>query len=190
MFSCVLTESLPITSFKSINRCNRKRHRIYKIANPLKIYLHWIARCKAVVSLIAMKVDSIVFLILTSTTPPQKKFHKPFTLRNLFSLHFSVQECGISIANALEISKCWPLTLTTRLVIPLRIVISPLITTWDTAALFALRYRYFRIRTRTTLMLGSKYTINWKQWLWDHTDVAQYANYFGEPLKIKSATSG
>ena len=47
------------------------------------------------------------------------------------------------------------------------VVISVFLTIWDTVVLFELRHLYFRKGT-STMMIWSKYTINWTQWIWDH----------------------
>ena len=42
------------------------------------------------------------------------------------------------------------------------------ITIWDFAVLFELRHQYFRKGTSILMMIWSKYTITWTQWIWDH----------------------
>ena len=54
-------KSLAITSVKWINWCNMKSHICWNV-KPLKIYLHWIAWCKAVASPV-QKGSTIVFLL-------------------------------------------------------------------------------------------------------------------------------
>ena len=82
-------------------------------------------KCKTIRNLFALngcgisstnKGDTIVFLL--SLVPPQKRFHTPFTLKIIFSLHDTVQDCGISIVNALGILQCCTLSVTIGLVIP------------------------------------------------------------------------
>ena len=59
---------------------------------------------------------TIVFVL--SQEPPQKRLYKPCTLWNPFPSHGPVHDCGITIANALEISQSCILFITTGLVKP------------------------------------------------------------------------
>ena len=86
-----------------------------------------------------------------------KRFHNSFTLRNSFKLHDLVQDCGNYIANALEISHCCT---------HYSVLISPLITTWHTAVLFALRHQYFRTGVSAILMIYN--WMNTSVWIRDN----------------------
>ena len=146
-FSCVLYEALPITSVKWKNRCDIKK-------NPQDL-----SKCKTTRNTFVLNRmmqgcgmssanERGCRIFLLSPLPPQERSHKSFTLRNPFSSHDLVQDGGTYISNALGISHyCTHHS----------VLISPLITTWHTEVLFALRH--FRTGVGTILMIW--YTINW-----------------------------
>ena len=82
--------------------------------------MHWIALRKAVSfpkegwDISSPKEEGTIVFVLFPE-PLQKGFHKSFTLWNRFPLHDPVYDCGIIVADALEISQSYILSITTGL---------------------------------------------------------------------------
>ena len=81
-----------IISVKWINQSNMKKYRIYWSVRPLGIYLHRIARCKAVVYPVSMKgVYTIVYLFFFVLSPDRR-----YSTAVIFALRHQYLRRGIS----------------------------------------------------------------------------------------------
>ena len=84
-------------------------------------------------------------------------------LETPFSLHDSVEDCDIFVANALVISQCCTLYLTTALVIP-QCYGNSLANQIIYCSVITLCHQYFRTGIGTILMIWSKYSHHGRQY--------------------------